>query len=440
MVSVDPLRRSVATLELDAELLVLRCSAFELDMSSRVIFKGNVEWMLGDSVEMGGMGIWFSFSSTASIVVESTEGNWVSFSTSFVGCLGTGGTDTAAAFTLIAVDESDLSESPDFFGTTVFLPVDGPALIDVVIFRGAGGDVATELVEAEALTEVARMGFCVAAVAGLSLLPSTGGGTAGALRFAVPPRAVRPPVLLATELTEAPEIRRVRCSIGEFVVDRPARALTVEAVDVRRERAVVGVERPPALAVRYEPVSVVVVLIVLTREVGRESSSAAGKRAAPAVLTWSRERGVPETVLPLELGRGLPADEAAIDMRAGEYVDVVDLRTVESDLSESAVLVVRVREWTLEAPDPVRVVEAERPLRVEATLASDARVMSVFLILCVLWLLETLALSSNIRSGVRPVGDLVERLGMGAFDLVGVCWASSLSSPSPSTLASGVPM
>lgn len=42
MVSFEPLRRSVATLELDAELLVFLCSELELEMSSRVIFKGKV--------------------------------------------------------------------------------------------------------------------------------------------------------------------------------------------------------------------------------------------------------------------------------------------------------------------------------------------------------------------------------------------------------------
>lgn len=360
---------------------------------------------------------------------------WVSSSSTALGCCGTGGTGTAAAFALPWSDESNLSDSPDFFGTTAFGPVEAPALIDVVIFLGAGGDGVSELVEADIFTEAARIGFFgTAAVAGLSLVLSTVDGTTGVLRFGAP-RAVRPPVLLATELTDAPEILRARCSTGEVVVERPPRTLTVDVVDVRRERAVVGVDRPPALAVRYEPVSVVV-LIVLTREIGRASLSVPGERDVPLVLTCKRERGVAETALPRELGRGLAADDEAIDIRAGEYVDVVDLRTVDRDRRESAVLVVREREWMLALPDPVRVVDADSPLRVDVTLARDARVIKVFLILCVL---ATLALSSDGRSGVRPDDDLVVLRVTDALPFVGVCCVSSFSSSSPLTLGSGVP-
>jgi hypothetical protein len=78
--------------------------------------------------------------------------------------------------------------------------------------------------------------------------------------------------LLATELTEVPEILLVRSLTSDPVFDlpRPVRTLAVDVVDVRRVRAV-GVETVETLvlAVRYELVFSVAVEAV---DIGRAAS------------------------------------------------------------------------------------------------------------------------------------------------------------------------
>lgn len=183
--------------------------------------------------------------------------------------------------------------------------------------------------------------------------------------------------LLATELTEAPDILLVRSLTGDPVFDLPppVRTLAVEVVDVRRGRAV-GVETEAlVLAVRYEPVVSVAVEavdigrappppemdLVETREVGREAVDAP---AFPVLLveTVKRERAV-ECVLPRELGREeeVKLAEDGVVRMDDDVVVVVDLRI--------GVFTLGVADLTL---DPVFV------LAREVTLASDALVIKVF--------------------------------------------------------------
>ena len=122
--------------------------------------------------------------------------------------------------------------------------------------------------------------------------------------------------LLATELTEAPEILLVRSFTGDPVFDLPlpVRILAVDVVDVRRVRAVdVEMVEALVLAVRNEPFSVAEEVVdigraappemdrVETREVGRDTVDAP---TFPVLLVEmvNRERAV-ECVLPRELGR-----------------------------------------------------------------------------------------------------------------------------------------
>lgn len=178
--------------------------------------------------------------------------------------------------------------------------------------------------------------------------------------------------LLATELTEAPEILLVRSLTGDPVVDLPpaVRTLAVEVVDVRRVRAV-GVETVEVLvlAVRYEPVVSVVVEavdigrappppemdLVETREVGRE---AVDVPALPVLFveTVNRERAV-ECVLPRESGRE-------------EDVKLAEDGDVRTDDDDDAVVDLRTGVFTLGVADLV--------LAREVTLASDALVIKVF--------------------------------------------------------------
>jgi len=185
------------------------------------------------------------------------------------------------------------------------------------------------------------------------------------------------PALLATELTEAPEILLVRSLTGDPVFDLPppVRTLAVDVVDVRRVRAV-GVEAVEALvlAVRYELVLSVAVEavdigrtappemdLVETREVGRDVVDVP---TFPVLFVEivKRERAV-ECVLPRELGREEEVKLAEDgDMRIDEDV-VVDLRTGVWDFTLEVVCL---------ALDPVLV------LAREVTLASDALVIKVF--------------------------------------------------------------
>jgi hypothetical protein len=185
------------------------------------------------------------------------------------------------------------------------------------------------------------------------------------------------PALLATELTEAPEILLVRSLTGDPVFDLPppVRTLAVDVVDVRRVRAV-GVEAAEALvlAVRYEPVlSVAVEAVdigrtappemdrVETREVGRD---AVDVPAFPVLFVEivKRERAV-ECVLPRELGREEEVKLAEDgDVRIDEDV-VADFRIGVWDFTLEVVYL---------ALDPVLV------LAREVTLASDALVIKVF--------------------------------------------------------------
>ena len=185
------------------------------------------------------------------------------------------------------------------------------------------------------------------------------------------------PALLATELTEAPEILLVRSLTGDPVFDLPppVRTLAVDVVDVRRVRTV-GVEAVEALvlAVRYEPVLSVAVEAVdigrtappemdraETREVGRD---AVDVPAFPVLFVEivKRERAV-ECVLPRELGREEEVKLAEDgDVRIDDDV-VVDLRIGVWDFTLGVVCL------TL---DPVLV------LAREVTLASDALVIKVF--------------------------------------------------------------
>jgi hypothetical protein len=185
------------------------------------------------------------------------------------------------------------------------------------------------------------------------------------------------PALLATELTEAPEILLVRSLTGDPVFDLPppVRTLAVDVVDVRRVRAV-GVEAVEALvlAVRYELVLSVAVEavdigrtappemdLVETREVGRD---AVDVPAFPVLFVEivKRERAV-ECVLPRELGREEEVKLAEDgDVRIDEDV-VVDLRIGVWDFTLEVVCL---------ALDPVLV------LAREVTLASDALVIKVF--------------------------------------------------------------
>ena len=180
-----------------------------------------------------------------------------------------------------------------------------------------------------------------AALAGLNFIGSAV-GTGGAPRLAGAPLVVDRTLeaLLATELTEAPEILLVRSLTGDTVFDLPPpmRMLAVDVVDVWRVREV-GVEMVEVLvlAVRYEPVfSVAVEAVdigrvpppemdrVETREVGRDTIEVP---AFPVLFVEivKRERAV-ECVLPRELGREEEvklAEEG--DVRMDDEV-VVDLR------------------------------------------------------------------------------------------------------------------
>ena len=152
------------------------------------------------------------------------------------------------------------------------------------------------------------------------------------------------PVLLATELTEAPDILLVRSPpLG--------RILIVEAPDVRRDRG-----RAPGLAVRY----VAVLSVVLERlDVGRDVAVVdvrwvlAGRDIVDFVVdgvTFKRDEPADETT-----------DRLVVFCERTELAEDTGLAlTVEVDL------------------DPAREDSVDR----EATLAKDARVINTFLIVC----------------------------------------------------------